>query len=899
MKARTFNLLGLAVTLALLLAWAPIERSVAHPRNGLQVWDSIYLTPADGPLFAQITSDGHERQERVDLTQEDGLILEVPLGRTYPWVDDPVAMPHVLMDYTYTLLDVDDDPVAGTPGTTRFVLPVADQDPEQVGLDSYDVDGDGAGDITNVVDTNIPLQPGWQATGDLLITTHSLPLKEGEEITFLDHKAEVADVNVEGFLPRKIHVVVSYTGYRHGADYLVGSCVLHEGDLLSAGRVDLHVDTGANLESPTDWDRLEPVREPWLLQLDDVISDTAYVTVGRLLHTGESFFVGGAEYTVGEIHTEDSEENPSHDRGDAFESITLQNPVLQCNENMRDWPACEGLHVHELTVFKSCVMPEEPIPVLPPFEGISLERKTWGIPVEFRFESELSTASSPGPEIRYLQIVLNADPDTQVAQDGEGAPGNETTSFGASTEQAVIAFQEKYREEILDPMGLESGNGVVGSLTRAKLNEILENLFLEEAARGFPFLNKEERLSAIQRSVEKNQAVLLPESLPKELVLAVAAQETGEEAHWNNEHVAADWGRGVMQITDNASVGAGSGDDSDNCTRCGQQERMVYCSRCYANTGRGVTANTMDGMYALGNSYDQTLDNYDQCSAEADDYDVCIAECDDDICQEQCKQALEWGRPVIFDITCQEMRHISAVQRYHSYVEYAEEDDQGYLLGLRDKLLGLAEWFNLSEAEVSQAADLAGSIEDVWYESIKILSPVHLQIRDVRGRTTGLFEGELKEDIPWSIYDHTNESSTIFFPAGDLVYDVVGTEAGTYGLAAVSVEATDQTTFTANEIPTSDGAVHQYAIDWQALAQGDKGVTVRVDADGDGEFERELTTDEELTQHEFVAPVGGASIPLQAPWLDARWLAVAALSALVTAGLGATLKKQANRTTGP
>jgi ABC-type transport system substrate-binding protein len=82
----------------------------------------------------------------------------------------------------------------------------------------------------------------------------------------------------------------------------------------------------------------------------------------------------------------------------------------------------------------------------------------------FQFKSNLSLGSK-GKEVEELQRCLAKDP--EVYPEGEV-----TGYFGNKTKEAVIRFQEKYRKDILEPLGLEKGNGEVRGKTREKLNQI-------------------------------------------------------------------------------------------------------------------------------------------------------------------------------------------------------------------------------------------------------------------------------------------------------------------------------------------------------------------------------------------------------------------------------------------
>ncbi len=79
-------------------------------------------------------------------------------------------------------------------------------------------------------------------------------------------------------------------------------------------------------------------------------------------------------------------------------------------------------------------------------------------------------SGSRGGEVKLLQQFLNTH-GFQVSSSGAGSPGQETETLGGLTVKAVQKFQEKYG---IAKVG-DSGYGVVGPKTRAKIKELSGN----------------------------------------------------------------------------------------------------------------------------------------------------------------------------------------------------------------------------------------------------------------------------------------------------------------------------------------------------------------------------------------------------------------------------------------
>lgn len=137
-------------------------------------------------------------------------------------------------------------------------------------------------------------------------------------------------------------------------------------------------------------------------------------------------------------------------------------------------------------------------------------------------------------------------------------------------------------------------------------------------------------------------------------------------------------------------------------------------------------------------------------------------------------------------------------------------------------------------------------LTSVSWVLVRKYSPGELRVYDAQNRVTGLVDGEVKQEIPSSMYDEQDGVVAIFSPFDTYRYEVVGTDEGAYGLEIASIKGAEATTFTATDIPPSVNTIHQYTIDWDTLSQGGKGVALQIDEDGDGVFEQTIQADNTL-----------------------------------------------------
>lgn len=146
-----------------------------------------------------------------------------------------------------------------------------------------------------------------------------------------------------------------------------------------------------------------------------------------------------------------------------------------------------------------------------------------------------------------------------------------------------------------------------------------------------------------------------------------------------------------------------------------------------------------------------------------------------------------------------------------------------------------------------------GRVKDAKKPEFKVIaaSPVNLIVTDPDGEIITKEMGE-SVTMEYMVYDINGDGKLDDIVAsperkiGNYQITVVPEPdvslTDTYSLEATFIEDEEATTFIATNIPITTGAIHQYTIDWVTLSQGEKGVTVQMDSDGDGTFEETINT---------------------------------------------------------
>jgi len=212
--------------------------------------------------------------------------------------------------------------------------------------------------------------------------------------------------------------------------------------------------------------------------------------------------------------------------------------------------------------------------------------------------------------------------------------------------------------------------------------------------------------------------------------------------------------------------------------------------------------------------------------------------------------ASDWLRVTAYGVTEKEMLGIVSIASGLVGLPTMPPGDVPFFYG-SDTLYFAPDYIDTSDFPVIDVEDT----EILPFLMGRLCSPGELRVYDSQGRVTGSVNGEVKEEIPDSVY--FNGNFVILSPSDPYRYEVVGINAGTYGLGVISVETEKTNGLAAADIPISPNAVHEYTTNWDALSQGKAGVTLLIDAEGDGLFERTIISDNKLTPCEIaIEPIG-------------------------------------------
>ena len=311
------------------------------------------------------------------------------------------------------------------------------------------------------------------------------------------------------------------------------------------------------------------------------------------------------------------------------------------------------------------------------------------------------------------------------------------------------------------------------------------------------------------------QTFIQGSAFPKELVLAIASVESGSVG-FDNEICsgARDGGIGIMQITSSGFKGLGSAlRNNPKLNDCLASSGWVgSLSKYYSNASQALYANIKDGYRVLQEKY-----------------------------RPKCPAADRVISGLTF--TCQDVGKILTVWGYNGKVLAGN-----YLRLVSNALRDLPSYVGITYPNTDQLVEKLALANNNRIEFQKF-SPVEIQVIDSAGRTTG-FDGtsDIKGDIPFSTYDQSTGRGVLFFPDAENQYKfrVIGTGDGTYDFEVDSVVGDTTKTFRADNIPVTVGAVHEFTIDEAALERGERGVTVRVDPNGDGIFDYTTTGGREI-----------------------------------------------------
>lgn len=156
----------------------------------------------------------------------------------------------------------------------------------------------------------------------------------------------------------------------------------------------------------------------------------------------------------------------------------------------------------------------------------------------------------------------------------------------------------------------------------------------------------------------------------------------------------------------------------------------------------------------------------------------------------------------------------------------------------------------LQGVELSVNGDALTSFVGLRYSQIIDLnSPGELRVYDQEGRMTGLIDGKVSEDIPYSIYVPETETVYIFGDSREDLSDglrtqIVGSYEATYDLSITIADSGQEIDkIIIDDVLTNENTTHQFQIDWKDGSSENNKIFMEVDGNKDGIFEQSIISD--------------------------------------------------------
>lgn len=525
-----------------------------------------------------------------------------------------------------------------------------------------------------------------------------------------------------------------------------------------------------------------------------------------------------------------------------------ENPLLEAQEPETYYTKIANIPGDVATMRETPTQSGVPIKTLP---------NGWIVQVVQKTESGLAVVDGG---YRWYRVVDPTDgTDGWMIASLAGGEGNGESNGVVETMGATATYLP-YDETMQDTYAHDSAMSLNDPTPTN--NQIRRDTITEAVAH---FLQNIDTIPSLYSSDDSPEKISDLSGFAPEIILAIAAQESGN-INFDNEFVTFDYGHGVMQPTMNAWKNEPNNfkfNNNDDARGFASNVHLLKCKsfdpnnpdpiykgvadykNCYKNTD---TKNKLQKPYdnfahdAANPKYKEYTNTIQSIYANIKD-GLGILRQKFGYAGGSCPKPDQVIQGITF--TCEDMQKIKSIWAYNGF---GHDPVTGaytgtYLKDVADKLEHIGNYFPGASYDDSDHFIEKLRIANDNKKTVKVYSPVSLYAKDTNGNVTGLFDGEVKNDIPNSVYDPTEEALAIFFPESEPTYTVVGGSSGAYGFGYESTTDGNQIIAGTGEediLPTTEAQTDTFTIDDAVLGDGGKGINISVDENSDGVPERTI-----------------------------------------------------------